>query len=61
VWSPRWIGAMMLLRGLLQPLSERRALADSSTLTEGMRLAESSGEADGQDPLLGVAAQAIED
>jgi hypothetical protein len=51
----------MLMRGLLQPFSERRALADSSTLTEGMRLAESSGEADGQDPLLGVAAQAIED
>jgi NAD(P)-dependent dehydrogenase (short-subunit alcohol dehydrogenase family) len=61
VWAPRWVGAMMLLRGLLQPFSERRALADSSTLIEGMRVAESSAEADAQDPLLGVAAQAIED
>jgi NAD(P)-dependent dehydrogenase (short-subunit alcohol dehydrogenase family) len=61
VWAPRWVGAMMLLRGILQPLSERQALADSSSLTEGMRLAESSGEADRQDPLLGVATQAIDD
>jgi NAD(P)-dependent dehydrogenase (short-subunit alcohol dehydrogenase family) len=61
LWAPRWVGAMMLLRGLLQPFSERQALADSSTLTEGMRMAESSGEADQQDPLLGVATQAIHD
>jgi NAD(P)-dependent dehydrogenase (short-subunit alcohol dehydrogenase family) len=61
VWAPRWIGAMMLLRGLLQPLSERRALAEDSPLAEGIRLVESSGEAERQDPLLGVSAQAIED
>jgi NAD(P)-dependent dehydrogenase (short-subunit alcohol dehydrogenase family) len=61
VWAPRWVGAMMLLRGLLQPLSERRALAERSQLAEGIRLAESSGEAEQQDPLLGVAAQAVRD
>jgi NAD(P)-dependent dehydrogenase (short-subunit alcohol dehydrogenase family) len=61
VWAPRWIGAMMLLRGLLQPLSERRALAERSPLAEGIRVLESSGEAERQDPLLGVSAQAIED
>ncbi|HEY4451626.1 MAG TPA: short-chain dehydrogenase/reductase [Solirubrobacteraceae bacterium] len=61
VWAPRWVGAMMLLRGVLQPFSERRTLADGSILAEGMRVAETSGEADGQDPLLGVATQAIED
>jgi len=61
VWAPRWVGPMMLLRGLLQPLSERRTLADRDKLAEGIRLAESSGEADRQDPLLGVSAQAIHD
>jgi NAD(P)-dependent dehydrogenase (short-subunit alcohol dehydrogenase family) len=61
LWAPRWVGAMMLLRGLLQPLSERVALADSATLAEGIRLTEASGEADGQDPLLGIATQAVND
>ncbi len=61
VWAPRWVGPMMLLRGLLQPLSERRTLADRDKLAEGIRLAESSGESAQQDPLLGVSAQAIHD
>ncbi len=61
VWAPRWVGAMMLLRGALQPLSERRTLADRDKLAEGIRMAEASGEADMQDPLLGVAAQALHD
>jgi hypothetical protein len=60
VWAPRWVGPMLLLRGLLQPLTERRMLADSDLLREGMRLAESSGEEQSQDPILGVSAQAIE-
>jgi NAD(P)-dependent dehydrogenase (short-subunit alcohol dehydrogenase family) len=60
VWAPRWVGPMLLLRGLLQPLTERRMLADSELLREGMRLAESSGEEQSQDPILGVSAQAIE-
>jgi NAD(P)-dependent dehydrogenase (short-subunit alcohol dehydrogenase family) len=60
VWAPRWVGPMLLLRGLLQPLTERRTLKDSALLEEGMRLADSSGEAQKQDPVLGVSAQAIE-
>ena len=61
VWAPRWVGAMMLLRGLLQPLSEKQALKEGDALTQTMRMAEESGEASRQDPLLGVAAQAIHD
>jgi NAD(P)-dependent dehydrogenase (short-subunit alcohol dehydrogenase family) len=60
VWAPRWVGPMILLRGLLQPLTERQALSDMDALRENVRLAESSGEADGMDPLLGVAASALE-
>jgi NAD(P)-dependent dehydrogenase (short-subunit alcohol dehydrogenase family) len=59
LWAPRWVGAMMIARGLLQPLSERIALKDSAELAAVMREAESSGEAEAQDPLLGVAAQAL--
>jgi NAD(P)-dependent dehydrogenase (short-subunit alcohol dehydrogenase family) len=60
VWTPRWVGAAIVLRGILQPLIERRTLRNSSQLSEAMRLAEPSSEnvADA-DPLLGVAAQAI--
>jgi NAD(P)-dependent dehydrogenase (short-subunit alcohol dehydrogenase family) len=60
VWAPRWVGPMLVVRGMLQPLIERRAMRDSDALADAMRLAESSGEAQGQDPLLGVSAQAIE-
>jgi NAD(P)-dependent dehydrogenase (short-subunit alcohol dehydrogenase family) len=60
VWAPRWVGPMILLRGLLQPLTERQALSDMDALRENVRLAESSGEADGMDPLLGVAASALD-
>jgi NAD(P)-dependent dehydrogenase (short-subunit alcohol dehydrogenase family) len=60
VWYPRWVGPMLLLRGLLQPLTERQTLRDSAALAEGIRLAESTGEAQSQDPVLGVSAQAIE-
>jgi NAD(P)-dependent dehydrogenase (short-subunit alcohol dehydrogenase family) len=59
VWAPRWVGAMLPLRGLLQPLTERQMLADSDRLAEGMRLADptTSGFAP-EDALLGVAAKA---
>ena len=60
LWAPRWVGPMLAARGLLQPLLERRALRDSEALENALRVAESSGEAQSQDPLLGVAAQAIE-
>ena len=60
VWAPRWVGPMLYLRGVLQPLSERAALRDQTRLAEAMRLAAESGESRSQDPLLGVAAKALD-
>ncbi len=61
IWYPRWVGAAIALRGVLQPLVERRALGDQAQLSEAMRLTEPlSGNGADQDPLLGVSAQAIE-
>jgi NAD(P)-dependent dehydrogenase (short-subunit alcohol dehydrogenase family) len=59
LWAPRWVGATLLMRGLLQPLSERMAIKRLEDLSEAIRLTETSGEADAQDPVLGVAASAI--
>jgi NAD(P)-dependent dehydrogenase (short-subunit alcohol dehydrogenase family) len=61
VWAPRWVGPMIALRGLLQPLIERRILGEPERVAEAIRLtdAESGGAAE-QDPLLGVATQALE-
>jgi hypothetical protein len=52
---------MLALRGVLQPLIERRVLSEPERVAEAIRLADpaSSSVAD-QDPILGVAAQAIE-
>lgn len=58
LWAPRWVGAALYLRTLLQPLTERRVFSDPASLREAMRLAESSHETDAQDPLLGVAVKA---
>lgn len=60
LWTPRWIGPMLALRGIVQPLTERRLLGESEGMAEAIRVAESSHEADTQDPLLGVAMQAVE-
>jgi hypothetical protein len=46
------------LRSVVQRVVERAALRDTTRLAEGMRLAEAHAEE--QDPLLGVAAKAIE-
>jgi NAD(P)-dependent dehydrogenase (short-subunit alcohol dehydrogenase family) len=59
LWAPRWIGAMLLLRGLLQPLTERQIGREPERVREGIRAAETAHETDGQDPLLGVAMQAV--
>jgi NAD(P)-dependent dehydrogenase (short-subunit alcohol dehydrogenase family) len=60
VWAPRWVGPMLILRGLLQPLTERQMLRESERLAEGIRLADpASGETTAEDPLLGVAAKAL--
>lgn len=61
LWAPRWIGPMLLLRGLLQPLTERRALSDMDALRDAVHAAESSDEAAALDPILGVAASALPD
>src|SRR4029077_8729030 len=60
VWAPRWVGPMLILRGLLQPLSEWGTLRNSDQLARAVRLATSSNESQNQDALLGVAAQAVD-
>jgi NAD(P)-dependent dehydrogenase (short-subunit alcohol dehydrogenase family) len=65
VWAPRWIGPMLLLRGGLQPLFERGARRDPE-LPEALRLSDPATGGPGaeaiadQDPLLGVAAEALD-
>jgi NAD(P)-dependent dehydrogenase (short-subunit alcohol dehydrogenase family) len=59
VWAPRWVGAMLALRGLVQPLTERAALRDTSGLEEAIRLASSPEETEQEDPLLGVSGRAL--
>ncbi len=65
VWAPRWVGPMILLRGALQPLLEK-GVQRSAELPEALRLADPSAGGPGaetirkQDPLLGVAAEAID-
>jgi NAD(P)-dependent dehydrogenase (short-subunit alcohol dehydrogenase family) len=60
LWAPRWVGAMLLMRGLVQPLTERRMLSEPERLRAGLDAATYSHETDAQDPLLGVAMQAVE-
>lgn len=60
VWAPRWIGAMIALRGVLQPLTERQLLREPERLRAGIEAARTAHETDSQDPLLGVAMQAVE-
>jgi NAD(P)-dependent dehydrogenase (short-subunit alcohol dehydrogenase family) len=58
IWAPRWIGPMLALRGLVQPIMERSVERDPARLAESLRLAEpTSGEVADQDPLLGVSAR----
>lgn len=60
VWAPRWVGPMIALRGLLQPLVEQRLLREPERVAEAIRLADpASASVAEQDPLLGVAAQAL--
>ena len=60
VWAPRWVGPMLALRGILQPLTERQTATDATQLSEAMRLAEDANRTGEQDPLLGVAAKALD-
>jgi len=59
LWAPRWVGAMIKLRGFLQPMTERQMLKEPDRLRAGIEAAETSKETDAQDSLLGVAMQAV--
>jgi NAD(P)-dependent dehydrogenase (short-subunit alcohol dehydrogenase family) len=59
LWAPRWVGALIKLRGFLQPLTERQILKEPDRLRAGIEAAGASHETDFQDPLLGVAMQAV--
>jgi NAD(P)-dependent dehydrogenase (short-subunit alcohol dehydrogenase family) len=61
VWSPRWVGLLLPLRGLLQPLVEKQALREMDALRENIRIAETSSESETMDPVLGVAARVLPD
>jgi NAD(P)-dependent dehydrogenase (short-subunit alcohol dehydrogenase family) len=60
IWAPRWVGPMIALRGLLQPLAERRVLRDRASLIDSMRLADAPDCELQHDPVLGVAAGVLE-
>ena len=59
VWTPRWVGAAIALRGAFQPLLERLAARDPASLVEAMRLADPAEQEHAMDPLLGVSAKAV--
>jgi NAD(P)-dependent dehydrogenase (short-subunit alcohol dehydrogenase family) len=60
VFAPRWVGPLLAVRGLFQPLTERSLLRDEATLREAVRLADpASGSVPDQDPLLGISTAAI--
>jgi NAD(P)-dependent dehydrogenase (short-subunit alcohol dehydrogenase family) len=55
LWAPRYVGAALVLRGVIQPWTERRAIRDPG-LAESIRLAApEAGGALPPDPLLGIA------
>jgi NAD(P)-dependent dehydrogenase (short-subunit alcohol dehydrogenase family) len=58
IWPGHGIGVALALRGLLQPLVEWRMSASRDLIQAGFAAAEAAGEADAQDPLLGMAVQA---
>jgi NAD(P)-dependent dehydrogenase (short-subunit alcohol dehydrogenase family) len=60
VWAPRWVGPMLTLRGILQPLTERAARSGEADLAEAMRIATETNESADYDPLLGVAGKALD-
>jgi NAD(P)-dependent dehydrogenase (short-subunit alcohol dehydrogenase family) len=55
-WAPRFVGPMLALRGILQPLTELRVMRDKR-LPEALRLADPQVTGEVGDPLLGVAAE----
>lgn len=60
VWTPRWVGAAIALRGVVQPLLERFAGRNHDQLVAAMRMAEDAEQEQAMDPLLGVSAKALQ-
>jgi len=54
-WAPRYVGAFIAARGILQPLTERRIMG-SADLAQAVALAERDAQGEGT---LGVAGQAV--
>jgi len=59
LWAPGWVGPMLALRGLIQPFSEWGTLRELDRLSEAMRVAETSGQAEAEDPVLGISVPAL--
>ncbi|HEX3911348.1 MAG TPA: short-chain dehydrogenase/reductase [Solirubrobacteraceae bacterium] len=60
VFAPRWVEPMLYLRGVMQPLTERAARRNDEQLAAAMRLAAETNESADYDPLLGIAAKALD-
>ena len=61
VWAPRWIGAMLIARGLLQPLIERSVGKDPARLgTEARGWRKAQRRPEGWTRATGVAARAVD-
>lgn len=61
VWAPRYVGPALLLRGILQPLTERRAMS-AGRVRKAVELADPAhGNLGAQDATLGVAVVASEE
>jgi NAD(P)-dependent dehydrogenase (short-subunit alcohol dehydrogenase family) len=59
VWAPRYVGAVLALRGLMQAVIERRSAKESAALVEAMRLAETDDARADEDLELGIAAREL--
>jgi NAD(P)-dependent dehydrogenase (short-subunit alcohol dehydrogenase family) len=59
IWAPRWLGPMLIARGIIQPLIERSVEKNPTEMIQALGLADGGGETQGMDPLLGVATRAV--
>jgi NAD(P)-dependent dehydrogenase (short-subunit alcohol dehydrogenase family) len=59
VWAPRYVGAVLALRGVVQAMLERRSAKESAALVEAMRLAETEDSRADEDLELGIAARKL--
>jgi NAD(P)-dependent dehydrogenase (short-subunit alcohol dehydrogenase family) len=57
VWAPRWVGPALVGRGVLQPLTEWRAMR-SRRLTQALEVVATDASLADQDPTLGISGAA---